>query len=638
MIAVVLSLVLIIGLLSVCALADDNTGIITIKAYDGQHKVISGVILTVKQSGKNVASGTTGSDGSYTATVPFGKYAIQASAPDGYVLAEYDAETASYKTILSSDTKETVTVSATPVDRTYTVIPETIDKNVQIFTHDLEGNAVSGVEVEIDNEDTKTEESSGATNSKGLFTDKLTKGNYSYTVKSLPAGYMLVEVDDDNNPVSIIDLEDATWKIKLNAEDKLYEGNLTVVKKAEFKEATIALYTADEDGKYTEGVSGAKVSVTKDGASKAAASGTTGSDGTYTALLAPGTYSYVFESVPSGYTFVKVDTKGNVTDTVDLEDAKGTLDLTSADSAEVEWFVKADKDAKALRLSVEDEDGIGVMGVKISVTQTDDKNKTVEVASGITGSDGSFFALLSAGKYTVKVTEMPENYVLIKRDKTELKNVKTDSQEIEFKDESKEVTISYTAAVGTQQDDTSDPCKNYTDVDRSAWYHSAVDYSIVKGIMVGSNNQFMPQSEVTRAMVVQVLYAKEGKPVTNATSPFTDVSSKSYYKDAVNWAYSRGLAAGYSDTQFAPNQSVSRQELVTFLRAYANYKGLDTKASADLSGYTDANEISNYAVENVRWAVTKGLITGRTLTTLVPKGTATRAEFAQIMMNFDNLS
>ena len=174
----------------------------------------------------------------------------------------------------------------------------------------------------------------------------------------------------------------------------------------------------------------------------------------------------------------------------------------------------------------------------------------------------------------------------------------------------------------------------FDDVDSSAWYADAVSYVAENGIMNGAGNgTFAPDTVMSRAMLVQVLYNLEGKPEA-ADCTFTDVAADAWYADAVAWAADAGIVTGVSDTTFAPDQMMTREQIATILYRYAAYKNYDVTASNDLSSYTDAGQIGSYAVEAMQWANGAGLITGSTATTLNPLGSATRAEVATILMRF----
>jgi len=181
------------------------------------------------------------------------------------------------------------------------------------------------------------------------------------------------------------------------------------------------------------------------------------------------------------------------------------------------------------------------------------------------------------------------------------------------------------------------PSANMTDVPEGAWFHTFVDYVLEHGLMSGTSaTTFSPDNTVTRAMVVQTLYAMDGKPATGASAPFTDVSSGQYYAAAVAWAHSHGVVSGYDDGTFRPNTPITRQQLVTILYAYAVYRNADTSPRASMDGFADAAQVENYAAVPTQWALASGLIQGRstdTGTRICPNDTAMRSELAVMLKN-----
>ena len=174
----------------------------------------------------------------------------------------------------------------------------------------------------------------------------------------------------------------------------------------------------------------------------------------------------------------------------------------------------------------------------------------------------------------------------------------------------------------------------FTDVASSEWYYEAVQYVYNNELMNGmSATTFEPNSTTTRGMIVTMLYRLENEPAA-ASAGFTDVAAGQWYTDAVNWAAANNIVNGYGDDQFGPTDTITREQMMAILYRYAQYKGYDVTASADLSAYTDAANISSYAVSAMQWAVGEGLINGITDTTLVPGGSATRAQVAAILMRF----
>ena len=175
----------------------------------------------------------------------------------------------------------------------------------------------------------------------------------------------------------------------------------------------------------------------------------------------------------------------------------------------------------------------------------------------------------------------------------------------------------------------------FTDVAASAWYREAVEYVYDNGMMKGTSDTiFSPDATTTRGMIVTMLYRLEGEPTASAASSLSDVKADDYYADAVSWAAENSIVNGVSATSYAPDDPITREQMAAILYRYAQFKGYDVTASADLSAYTDTSEISAYAVPAMQWANAEGLVTGRTNTTLDPEGDATRAEIATIMTRF----
>ena len=175
----------------------------------------------------------------------------------------------------------------------------------------------------------------------------------------------------------------------------------------------------------------------------------------------------------------------------------------------------------------------------------------------------------------------------------------------------------------------------FTDVTVENWFYGAVQYVYGRGLMNGTSDTiFSPDGTMNRAMLVTILYRLEGEPAVTAANAFRDVPADTWYTDAVIWADAHGIVEGVGSQQFAPVDNITREQMAVMLYRYAQYKGYDLKAGADLSQYTDAADISNWALEAIAWANAEGLITGRTAATIVPCGTATRAEAATILMRF----
>lgn len=175
----------------------------------------------------------------------------------------------------------------------------------------------------------------------------------------------------------------------------------------------------------------------------------------------------------------------------------------------------------------------------------------------------------------------------------------------------------------------------FTDIPSGAWYRDAVEYVYHKGMMAGdgSLDRFNPEGVMTRAMVVTILHRLEGEPKVQAAA-FTDVAAGQWYTEAIAWASANGIVSGYGNGTFGPNDPITREQLTAILYRYAAGKGYDMTARADLSGYSDAGQISAYAAEPMSWANALAFITGMDDGTLAPRAGATRAQTAAILMRF----
>ena len=176
------------------------------------------------------------------------------------------------------------------------------------------------------------------------------------------------------------------------------------------------------------------------------------------------------------------------------------------------------------------------------------------------------------------------------------------------------------------------PDTRFDDVAKSAWYYKAVEYVAENGIMSGvSAREFAPNAGFSRAMLAQTLYAMSGKPTVKVEGTFADVAANAWYADAVNWAAEKGYVSGVGDGKFAPDASITREQMALILYRYA---GSPDASGMVLREFADGDSVSAYAVDAIRWAVHEGLISGMENNTLAPQGTATRAQVAQILMNF----
>lgn len=174
----------------------------------------------------------------------------------------------------------------------------------------------------------------------------------------------------------------------------------------------------------------------------------------------------------------------------------------------------------------------------------------------------------------------------------------------------------------------------FVDVNEGDWFYDVVLYAYDNGLMTGvSATEFAPNQTTTRGMIVSMLARLEG--VTSAEDAgFADVAANDWYATAVNWAASVGVVNGYEDNTFRPNAPITREQMAAILYNYADYKGYDVSARADLSDYADAASISSWAEDVLAWANAEGLINGMTATTIDPQGATTRAQTAAMFERF----
>ena len=182
----------------------------------------------------------------------------------------------------------------------------------------------------------------------------------------------------------------------------------------------------------------------------------------------------------------------------------------------------------------------------------------------------------------------------------------------------------------------------FSDVKESDWFYNYVRFAYNHGLMTGKGTDskgkviFQPGQQITRAEFAQILYNKEGKPAVTYKSTFKDVPKGQWYTNAVLWAYNKGIASGKGEN-FDVFKPITRAELATMLRSYASYKKYDTKASGSLSSFTDAKSVPSWATDSLKWAVSKGVVSGKSTKkgmAIAPNDNASRAESATMLKNF----
>lgn len=175
----------------------------------------------------------------------------------------------------------------------------------------------------------------------------------------------------------------------------------------------------------------------------------------------------------------------------------------------------------------------------------------------------------------------------------------------------------------------------FGDVKAEDWFYANVQYVVENKLMNGvAVDKFAPSATLTRAMLVTVLYRNAGEPAVNKSIPFADVDMGTYYASAVIWAKQNGIVNGVTETEFAPDENITREQIAAIMFRYAQYNGMDAVTLEENLHFTDASEISEYAVSAMNWAVGTGLMKGKSTTTINPKDNATRAEIAAILQRF----
>lgn len=173
----------------------------------------------------------------------------------------------------------------------------------------------------------------------------------------------------------------------------------------------------------------------------------------------------------------------------------------------------------------------------------------------------------------------------------------------------------------------------FADVAKDSWYYDAIKAMYDKGLMNGEdNNKFNPSNKLSRAMLVTILYRMQNEPSVVVGSDFNDIKDGLWYTKAVAWASVNNVVNGVGEGKFAPNDSITRQELAVMLYRYAKAVGMDTASMAKLDSFKDNAQVADWASEAMQWAVGSGLMKGNDDGTINPNGTATRAEVATVVV------
>lgn len=176
---------------------------------------------------------------------------------------------------------------------------------------------------------------------------------------------------------------------------------------------------------------------------------------------------------------------------------------------------------------------------------------------------------------------------------------------------------------------------SFADVPESAWFYEAVSYVAAQQLMVGmTETTFAPQLTLNRSMMAAIFYRLAGSPKVTGAASFQDVPADDWFTKSVAWAEQNGIIAGYGNGKFGPKDSITREQMASLFYRYAAYQKEDTAVEGSLDGFHDADQISAWAADAVRWAVARGVISGDTSGNFRPAGTATRAEVASVLMRY----
>ena len=272
--------------------------------------------------------------------------------------------------------------------------------------------------------------------------------------------------------------------------------------------------------------------------------------------------------------------------------------------------------------------GVSVTPTSYTISISDTDGGTIAISSKTASKDK-----------TVTITAVPDegykldNLSVSDKNGNQIELTKKTNTEYTFKMPASKVTVNAKfSKIIVDPEPSSMP---FTDVSENAWYYNAVKYIYENGMMQGiSDTEFAPNLSMNRAMIVTVLHRLENTPETTITNQFLDVESNQWYTEAVQWAFENDIVNGYSSDKFAPMDNVTREQLAVILYNYTNYKGGNTDIVDDLTAFKDADDISDWSKNAISWAVGSGLLSGKGNGILDPKGTATRAEVTQILMNF----
>ncbi len=236
--------------------------------------------------------------------------------------------------------------------------------------------------------------------------------------------------------------------------------------------------------------------------------------------------------------------------------------------------------------------------------------------------------------YTLKEGEEPSGIVVWYVD--DYGNIKKVSTMYDVKTKHVIFTTNHLSLYAIGYDQTKTWVNPFDDVYSTAWYFEAIRYVNANKLMAGvTKDTFDPEGDMTRAMIITILYRLEKEPAVDTNrQQFSDVDKDTWYSYAITWAFDNGIIKGYDNNKFGPMDCITREQMSVILMNYAKYKNINTTQSRDISSFTDSSQISDWALEAMQWAYQEGLISGKANNTLDARAKASRAEAAMVLKRF----
>ena len=330
-------------------------------------------------------------------------------------------------------------------------------------------------------------------------------------------------------------------------------------------------------------------------------------------------------------TTTEKDKDGNTSTTVEKPDGTSTTTEKNKDGSEKVTEKSADGTTVTTEKNADGTKTVTTENADGSTSTKEVRKDGTEVKTETT-TDGETNAEVKAdgkAEVTIPVPDTEKVQMVVVTD--ENGNI-TYITEVETNDNGVAVTTDGNATVSVMSGNK----KEFADVHHvEHWSEKSVDFVHILGLMNGtSENHFSPDVHLTRAMLVTVLYRNEGESAVNKSIPFADVDMGSWYANAVVWAKQNGIVNGVTENEFSPDANITREQIATIMFRYAQHKGMDDVTLEENLHFADADEISEYAVSAMNWAVGTGLMKGKSTTTINPKDNATRAEIAAILQRF----